>query len=116
MGDGTAVAHWTALWAADDCPQCRSGAIRGNVRWTAAVITMDGSGVIAIVGGSSDGQRRQRNERQDSGAIVIGNEMRGCKTIAANAEAAQREFGILDLCFFWLRSQLGKLPPEEIGP
>jgi hypothetical protein len=31
-----------------------------------------------------------------------------CKTIAANAKTALWEFGILDLCVFWIRSQLVK--------
>ncbi len=32
MGNRMAVAQWTAQWVADDCHQCRSGAIGGNTR------------------------------------------------------------------------------------
>jgi hypothetical protein len=60
-GDGIAAAQWTAQWVADDCHQRRSGAIGGNARWTAATITMDGDGKIAVVGGSGDGQLRRND-------------------------------------------------------
>ncbi len=46
----------------------------GNARWTAAAITMDGSGVTTMDGSSGDGQQR-RNGRQDSGVIAMGNGM-----------------------------------------
>jgi hypothetical protein len=55
LGNGKAVAQWMAQWAAEDCRQCRSGAIGGNARWTSATITLDGGGVIGIDGGSSKG-------------------------------------------------------------
>ncbi len=57
------------------------------------MIMMDGGGVIAMDGGSNNGQQRQHNGRQDGGAITMGNERR-CKTIATNAEAAQSKFDI----------------------
>jgi hypothetical protein len=74
IGNGMAVAHRMAQWAADDCRQCRSNAIGGNARWAAAVITMDCGGVIAMDSGNSDGQQWQCNGRRDSRAIAIGNE------------------------------------------
>jgi hypothetical protein len=54
IGDGTAVALWMAQWVADDCPQHRSGAMGGNVRWTEVVIMMDSGGKIAMDGGSNN--------------------------------------------------------------
>ncbi len=74
MGDGMAVAQWMAQWAADDRHQCRGSAIGGNARWMAATITMDGSSVIAMDGGSGDGQRLQCNGWRDGGAIAMGGE------------------------------------------
>jgi hypothetical protein len=56
MGNKLAVAQETAQWVADDCRQCRSRAIGGNVRWTGAAIRMDSGGMIVMDSGSSDGQ------------------------------------------------------------
>ncbi len=75
MDDGTAVARWTAQLAVDDCHQCRSGTIGGDARWNAAAITMDGGGMSAMDGSSSDGQQQQHYGWQDSRAIAMGNEM-----------------------------------------
>jgi hypothetical protein len=72
MGDGTVVLQCTAQCVADDCHQCRSNAMGGDVRWMAAGITMDGGGVIVMNGSSSDGQRRC-NEQRDGKAIAMGN-------------------------------------------
>ncbi len=44
------------------------------MRWTAAAIKMDDSGMITMDGGSSNGQQRQCNGRQDSGANAMGDE------------------------------------------
>jgi hypothetical protein len=56
MGDGLAVAQWTAQLRADDCSRCRSGAIGGDTRWMAVAITMDSGGVITMDGSNSGGQ------------------------------------------------------------
>ncbi len=72
MGNKMAATQWAAQWAADDRCQCRSSAIGGNARWMAAAITMDGGGMIAMDGGSGDGQRR-RNGRWDVKAIRMSN-------------------------------------------
>jgi hypothetical protein len=72
IGNETAAAQWMAQWAADDCGQCRSGAMGGNARWTAAAITMDRGGMIAMDGGSNDGQW-WCNGRQDGKTITMGN-------------------------------------------
>ncbi len=47
--------------------------VEGDTRWTAVAITMDGHGVIAMDGSSSNGQWR-RNGRLDGKAIAMGNE------------------------------------------
>jgi hypothetical protein len=60
MDNGGAVAQWTAQWVADNHHQHRSGAMGGDAKWMEAAVTMDGGGVIAMDGGSGDGQR-QRN-------------------------------------------------------
>jgi hypothetical protein len=80
MGGGTAkksrwvMGQWTAQWAADNCRQCRSGAIGGDIRLTTAVITIDGGGMIAMDGGSGDGQQWQHSGWQDGRVIAMGNE------------------------------------------
>ncbi len=71
MGNGTEATQWTAQWAVDDCHQRRSGTIGGNTRWKAAAITMDSSSVIAMDGGSGDGQW-WCNGRQDNKAFAMG--------------------------------------------
>jgi hypothetical protein len=81
MGDGMAVAQLTAKWAVDDHCQCRSGAMRGNTRWTAAAIRMDSGRMITMDGGSGNRQWR-RNGRQDGGAITMGNGMAAARWMA----------------------------------
>jgi hypothetical protein len=71
MGNWTVAVQWMAQWVADNCHQCKSGAMGGNTRWTAAAITMDGSSKIAMDGSSGDGQR-WHNGWQDSRVTVMG--------------------------------------------
>jgi hypothetical protein len=58
MGNGIAVTQWTAQWVADNCCQCRSGAMGGITRWLVVAITVDSSSKIAMDGGSDNGQQR----------------------------------------------------------
>jgi hypothetical protein len=100
-----------AQWEVDDRHQFRSGAIGGNERWTAAAITMVGGGMIPMDGAAAMGNN---GSTMDSGTVEQlrwAMRQQQCEAIAANAEAAQWEFGILDLCLLLLRSQLGTLPP-----
>jgi hypothetical protein len=60
------------------------------------VITMEGNGVIAMDGGSSNGQGWWCHGRWDGGAMRWVMRQQWHETIAADAEAAQWEFGILD--------------------
>ncbi len=54
-GQWDGVVQWTTQWAADDCRRRRSGAMGGNLRWTAAAIMMDDGGVIPMDGDSGNG-------------------------------------------------------------
>jgi hypothetical protein len=69
IGNGMAVVQWTAQWAADNHCQCRSGAIRGEARWMAATIRMDGGSEIrwivaaAMVNDGAMGARMVKQSR-----------------------------------------------------
>ncbi len=73
IGNRTAVAQWMAQLAVDNCCLCRSGAMGGNVRWTAMAITMDSGSEITMDSGSGNGQQWRHNGQWDGKAIAIGN-------------------------------------------
>jgi hypothetical protein len=75
MGDRTRAAQLTAQWAADDCRQCKSNAMGGNERWTAAAIMMDSSGMIGIDVGSGNKQQQRCNGWREGRVIAMDNEM-----------------------------------------
>ncbi len=56
-------------------------AMGGNARWMAAAIMMDGGGMIAMDGGSGNGQWRC-NGWHDNRMIAMGNEMAAARWMA----------------------------------
>jgi hypothetical protein len=107
MGDGTAMVQWTAQWAASICHQCRSGAMGGDARWTAAAITVDGGGMSngqwqrqwAMVAQWAMGWQSNPNGQSDGSGVMDGT-MGGVQLPANEGTKMGAMLG------FWLVSEL----------